>query len=77
MSKKPAEDYTIKPENKEAKIDTSDWPLLLKNFDKLLVRSYKYTPINTGSSPTQSPLEEHLKYGVINLDKPANPSSHG
>ena len=75
MSKK-SEDYTIKPENKEAKIDTSDWPLLLKNFDKLLVRSYKYTPINAGSSPTQRPLEEHLKYGVINLDKPANPSSH-
>ena len=75
MSKKQ-EDYTIKPENKEAKIDTSDWPLLLKNFDKLLVRSYKYTPINAGSSPTQRPLEEHLKYGVINLDKPANPSSH-
>ena len=75
MSKK-SEEYTIKPENKEAKIDTSDWPLLLKNFDKLLVRSYKYTPINAGSSPTQRPLEEHLKYGVINLDKPANPSSH-
>ena len=75
MSKK-VEDYTIKPESKEAKIDTSDWPLLLKNFDKLLVRSYKYTPINAGSSPTQRPLEEHLKYGVINLDKPANPSSH-
>ena len=76
MSKKQKEDFTIKPENKEAKIDTSDWPLLLKNFDKLLVRSYKYTPINAGSSPTQRPLEEHLKYGVINLDKPANPSSH-
>ena len=75
MSKK-TEDYSIKPENKEAKIDTSNWPLLLKNFDKLLVRSYKYTPINAGSSPTQRPLEEHLKYGVINLDKPANPSSH-
>ena len=75
MSKKTQE-YSIKPENKDAKIDTSDWPLLLKNFDKLLVRSYKYTPINAGSSPTQRPLEEHLKYGVINLDKPANPSSH-
>ena len=75
MSKK-SEEYSIKPENKEAKIDTSNWPLLLKNFDKLLVRSYKYTPINAGSSPTQRPLEEHLKYGVINLDKPANPSSH-
>ena len=22
------------------------------------------------------PMAEHLKYGVINLDKPANPSSH-
>jgi hypothetical protein len=22
------------------------------------------------------PMVEHLKYGVINLDKPANPSSH-
>ena len=76
MPKKQEEDFTIKPENKEAKIDTSDWPLLLKNFDKLLVRSYKYTPINAGSSPTHRPLEEHLKYGVINLDKPANPSSH-
>ena len=75
MSKK-SEDYTIKPENKEAKLDTSNWPLLLKNFDKLLVRSYKYTPINAGSAPTQRPLDEHLKYGVINLDKPANPSSH-
>ena len=75
MSKK-SEEYSIKPENKEAKIDTSNWPLLLNNFDKLLVRSYKYTPINAGSSPTQRPLEEHLKYGVINLDKPANPSSH-
>ena len=75
MSKK-TEEYSIKPENKEAKIDTSNWPLLLKNFDKLLVRTYKYTPINAGSSPTERPLEEHLKYGVINLDKPANPSSH-
>ena len=75
MSKK-SEEYVIKPENKDAKIETSNWPLLLKNFDKLLVRSYKYTPINAGSSPTQRPLEEHLKYGVINLDKPANPSSH-
>ena len=75
MSKK-SEEYSIKPENKDAKIDTSKWPLLLKNFDKLLVRSYRYTPINAGSSPTQRPLEEHLKYGVINLDKPANPSSH-
>jgi H/ACA ribonucleoprotein complex subunit 4 len=22
------------------------------------------------------PIEDHVKYGVINLDKPSNPSSH-
>ena len=56
MPKKQEEDFTIKPENKEAKIDTSDWPLLLKNFDKLLVRSYKYTPIK---------YVNHKYYGVM------------
>jgi H/ACA ribonucleoprotein complex subunit 4 len=29
-----------------------------------------------GNDPTKRPIVEHLKYGVINLDKPANPSSH-
>lgn len=29
-----------------------------------------------GSSPLKRPLKEYLRYGVINLDKPANPSSH-
>ena len=79
MSKKGDKDtkYIIKSEeNKSPKLDTSKWPLLLKNFDSLLVRSYHYTPIPSGSSPTSRPIEEHLKYGVINLDKPANPSSH-
>jgi H/ACA ribonucleoprotein complex subunit 4 len=27
-------DYTIKPENITPKIDTSAWPLLLKNWDQ-------------------------------------------
>jgi len=70
------QNYKIKPENKKAKIDTSKWPLLLKNFDDLLVRSYHFTPIPKGYAPTARPIVEHLKYGVINLDKPANPSSH-
>jgi H/ACA ribonucleoprotein complex subunit 4 len=30
----------------------------------------------TGWSPTNRPLAEHKRYGVINLDKPSNPSSH-
>lgn len=40
------------------------------------VRTNHYTPIPAGSTPLRRPYEEHMKYGVINLDKPANPSSH-
>lgn len=57
-------------------MDTSKWPLLLKNYDKLNVRSGHFTPIVAGCSPLKRPIEEYVKSGVINLDKPANPSSH-
>merc|ERR1711935_1141424 len=70
------EGYQIKPSKDKPKVDTSDWPLLLKNYDKLNVRTNHYTPIPKGYTPHQRPLDEYLKYGVINLDKPANPSSH-
>ncbi|EFC43190.1 predicted protein [Naegleria gruberi] len=59
-----------------SKTDSSEFPLLLKNFDKLNARTGHYTPIPAGNTPTKRKLEEYLKYGVINLDKPANPSSH-
>jgi len=58
------------------KTDSSEFPLLLKNFDKLNSRTGHYTPIPAGNTPTKRKLDEYLKYGVINLDKPANPSSH-
>ena len=45
-------------------------------MDKLHSKTNHYTPIPQGHSPLKRPLEEYLKYGVINLDKPANPSSH-
>ena len=57
-------------------LDTSKWPLLLKNYDKLHVRTGHYTPIPSGSTPLKRELKEYLSYGCINLDKPANPSSH-
>ncbi|KAI8320046.1 Cbf5-Nop10-Gar1 complex [Martensiomyces pterosporus] len=69
-------DYSIKPEAKGASIDTSQWPYLLKNYDKLHVRTGHYTPIPVSSSPLKRDLSTYIKYGVINLDKPANPSSH-
>jgi len=69
-------DFLIKPEQTTPPLDTSKWPLLLKDYDQLNVRTGHYTPIANGHTPLKRPLEEYLKYGVINLDKPANPSSH-
>ncbi|KAL7285644.1 putative rRNA pseudouridine synthase [Trametes coccinea BRFM310] len=69
-------DYAIKPENAQPKLDTSQWPLLLKNYDKLLVRSAHFTPIPAGCSPLKRDIATYVKSGVINLDKPSNPSSH-
>ncbi|XP_010516323.1 PREDICTED: H/ACA ribonucleoprotein complex subunit 4-like [Camelina sativa] len=69
-------DYMIKPQSFTPSIDTSKWPILLKNYDQLNVRTGHYTPISAGYSPLKRPLQEYIRYGVINLDKPANPSSH-
>jgi H/ACA ribonucleoprotein complex subunit 4 len=68
--------YLIKPQSLVPSLDTSSWPLLLKNYDRLNVRTGHYTPLPCGHSPIKRPLAEHLRYGVINLDKPSNPSSH-
>jgi H/ACA ribonucleoprotein complex subunit 4 len=66
----------IQPEKTAPRIDTSRWPLLLKNYDQLHVRSAHYTPIPCGMSPLKRTLTEYMHYGAINLDKPSNPSSH-
>lgn len=69
-------DFSIKPSSETPTLDTSEWPLLLKNFDKLNVRTAHYTPIPKGCNPIKRELQEYIRYGCINLDKPANPSSH-
>ena len=58
------------------KLDTSEWPLLLKNFDKLNIRTNHYTPLPHGASPLKRDIQNYVKSGFICLDKPANPSSH-
>ncbi|KAF2790822.1 centromere/microtubule-binding protein-like protein cbf5 [Melanomma pulvis-pyrius CBS 109.77] len=68
--------YTIKPQASAPEIDTSDWPLLLKNYSDLLVRTAHFTPIPQGCSPYARDLKSYVSSGVINLDKPSNPSSH-
>ncbi|XP_034432109.1 H/ACA ribonucleoprotein complex subunit DKC1 [Hippoglossus hippoglossus] len=69
-------DFLIRPESKVASLDTSQWPLLLKNFDKLNVRTAHYTPLPCGSNPLKRSIQDYVRSGFINLDKPANPSSH-
>jgi len=75
VAQKGAE-HTIKPSKGAASIDTSTWPLLLKNYDKLNVKTNHFTPLPCGYSPLNRPIDVLKKYGVINLDKPSNPSSH-
>ena len=71
-----ATDFVIRPEKGVPALDTSKWPLLLKNYDKLNVRTGHYTPIPAGHTPLKRPLKEYISSGCINLDKPSNPSSH-
>lgn len=66
----------INPSSHTPKLDTSQWPLLLRNYSSLHVRTSHYTPIPCGSSPLARSIKDHITHGVINLDKPANPSSH-
>ncbi|KAL7271242.1 centromere/microtubule-binding protein cbf5 [Rhizina undulata] len=76
VAKQELENYLIKPEANTPTIDTSNWPLLLKNYDKLLVRTGHFTPITCGCAPLKRDLKSYISSGVINLDKPSNPSSH-
>ncbi|KAK1770673.1 centromere/microtubule-binding protein cbf5 [Phialemonium atrogriseum] len=73
---KQADEFSIKPQAVTPALDTSNWPLLLKNYDKLLVRTGHFTPIPNGSSPLKRDIKSYVSSGVINLDKPSNPSSH-
>ncbi|KAI1266609.1 pseudouridine synthase [Xylariaceae sp. FL1019] len=73
---KGGDEFAIKPTNVTPAVDTSNWPLLLKNYDQLLIRTGHFTPIPNGSAPLSRDLKSYISSGVINLDKPSNPSSH-
>jgi len=70
-------DYVVESSEKPvAKLDCSQWPLLLKNFDRLNTRTNHYTPLPNGCSPLKRHMKDYIHGGFINLDKPSNPSSH-
>ena len=54
-------DYSIPSEKSQPKLDTSQWPLLLKNYDKLLVRSSHFTPIPSGCSPLKRDIQSYVR----------------
>ena len=43
---------------------------------KLLVKAEEETNPRFGHKPEERPIQEYVRFGVINLDKPAGPSSH-
>jgi H/ACA ribonucleoprotein complex subunit 4 len=46
------------------------------NLNLVLVRTGHFTPIPCGCTPLKRDLKQYISSGVINLDKPSNPSSH-
>ncbi|KNH07123.1 centromere/microtubule binding protein cbf5 [Perkinsela sp. CCAP 1560/4] len=71
--------YIIQSEEKSDSkpTDTSHWPLLLKDYSKMNIKKTQFNPIlDAGYSPLHRPIQEHINYGTINIDKPSNPSSH-
>ncbi|VDM55246.1 unnamed protein product [Angiostrongylus costaricensis] len=68
--------FHLKPSTGEPSLNSEEWPLLLKNFDKMNVRTNHYTPLPEGCSPLKREIRNYISSGYFNLDKPANPSSH-
>ncbi len=42
----------------------------------LAVKAEEETDPRFGLKPEERPLQDYMKFGIINLDKPAGPSSH-
>lgn len=43
---------------------------------ELIIKAEDETNQSYGSLPTNRPIRDHIKYGIINLDKPGGPTSH-
>ncbi len=43
---------------------------------EIVVKAEEETNPRFGCRPGERPIKDHIRFGVINLDKPAGPSSH-
>ena len=42
----------------------------------MVVKAEEETNIRFGYKPNERPIKDHIRFGIINVDKPAGPSSH-
>jgi H/ACA ribonucleoprotein complex subunit 4 len=42
----------------------------------LIVKAEEETNTSFGYKPNERPIKDHIRFGIINVDKPAGPSSH-
>jgi len=68
--------FYVVPSSGEPELHCAEWPLLMKNYSKLHTKTTHFTPLECGASPLKRPIFDYIRSGYINLDKPANPSSH-
>ena len=54
----------------------SDNEYLLNNMESLKIKDDAWNPTGRGFKPQNRPLNKYIDYGVVVIDKPANPSSH-
>jgi H/ACA ribonucleoprotein complex subunit 4 len=47
----------------------------LKVNDEFLIKDEVESISDYGTSPNERTIDQHLRFGIINLDKPRNPSS--
>jgi len=43
---------------------------------EMIIKDNEVTDQSFGYSPNTRPILQHLKYGIVNLDKPSGPTSH-
>ena len=58
---------TLKPGDSTTTKSSKDFPLLLKNYDDLMVRSSHWTPLTNGSTPLGRPLKEYMRFSHLFL----------
>lgn len=50
--------------------------VLFESKREMLIKAEESTDDRYGFYPDRRPIQHHIRYGIINLDKPPGPTSH-